>query len=85
MAESHQKREVRRSRHQSVWIIFDDELARHECQMLDISQNGAKLIGDVKLPVGSAFRLATSPGADKLRECKVVWRRGRMMGINFVQ
>jgi hypothetical protein len=46
---------VRRRRHQSAWITFDEEAADRECWVEDVSQSGAKITVDMAAEVGSRF------------------------------
>ena len=79
-----QKREPRRARRQSAWIMFYDDFVSHECQVLDMSLNGAKLVGEIDVAIGSALKLSTVPHALVRQRCEVIWRRGRMFGVKFV-
>jgi hypothetical protein len=76
------KREVRRLRRQWVWVTLDGEATVHECRVFDVSQNGAKIVIDVEAEIGTRFGLALVPNHP--RQCEVVWRRGRTLGIKFV-
>jgi PilZ domain len=79
-----QKREPRRARRQPAWIMFDDDFVSHECQVLDVSLNGAKLVAEIDVAIGSTFKLSTVPHALVRRRCEVVWCRGKMFGVTFV-
>jgi hypothetical protein len=77
------KRAVRRIRHLSAWIVQpgrDD----NECRVMDISANGAKLISAIPSQVSDRFELAFTKGDDKHRLCEVVWRRGKLIGVQFL-
>jgi hypothetical protein len=78
------RRDARRSRQQSAWIIFDGDHGRRECQVMDVSLHGAKIVASVDAEIGSRFRLSLVPGAPKWQPCEVVWRRGKTLGIKFV-
>jgi hypothetical protein len=54
----------------------------HECRVFDVSQNGAKVVIDAGAEIGTRFGLALVP--DHPRQCEIVWRRGRTLGIKFV-
>jgi len=56
-------KEPRRARQQSAWLTFDDDFVSHECQVLDVSLNGAKLVGEIGVTIGSTFKLSTVPHA----------------------
>jgi hypothetical protein len=79
-----QKREPRRARQQSAWIMFDDDFVSHECQVLDVSLNGAKLVAEINVAIGSTFKLSTVPHALVRQRCEVVWCRGKTFGVKFV-
>ena len=82
-SKKHFEREVRRVRHMSAWIVLTGQPDK-ECQVLDISMNGAKVITDLPSEVPSRFELAFTQGNRKHRLCEVVWRRGKMIGVQFV-
>ena len=75
---------VRRSRQHLSWITIENDIRSHECRVLDVSANGAKLLADIYAPIGSKLRLSIVPNAIVRRECEVVWRKGRMVGVKFV-
>jgi PilZ domain len=81
----HQRRRLqRRTRHHLSWISFDRSIKSFECEVMDISADGAKLTADIFAPIGSRFRLSAVPQAIVRRSCEVVWRKGRMIGVRFV-
>jgi hypothetical protein len=82
MKPKHFEREVRRARHLSAWINVEDR-AHCECQVMDISKHGAKVIAEVLSEVSNRFELAFFPGGQN-RVCEVVWRRGKMLGVKFI-
>ncbi len=77
-----QQREVRRTRHQSARIALNDA-STAECEIMDISKRGAKIVPDGTLVIPARFELALGHGDRKA--CEVVWRRGRMLGVKFVR
>ena len=76
------KRGVRRIRQVSAWIVVPGRDAV-ECQVMDISANGAKIILPMPSQVPDRFELAFKKADDKHRSCEVVWRRGKMIGVQF--
>jgi hypothetical protein len=64
--------------------MFDDDFVSHECQVLDVSLNGAKLIAEFDVAIGSTFKLSTIPDALVRQRCEVVWCRGKTFGVKFV-
>jgi len=76
------KRETRSRRHQWAWVTLEGNVIVHDCRVLDVSQNGAKVVIDVAAEIGTRFGLALVP--HQPRQCEIVWRRGRALGIKFV-
>jgi hypothetical protein len=78
------KRDVRRSVHQSGWITLEGGFAARQCNVLDLSTSGAKLVLDDPTSVPNKMRLAFSRDARTGRACEVVWRRGKTLGVRFI-
>ena len=54
-----------------------------QCYILDISENGACLdVGDLAVP--KMFGLSLTAGGEVLRVCTLIWRRGEMVGVQFI-
>lgn len=75
------RKEARRTRYQSAWIVLSGAADR-ECRIMDLSESGAKLCAVVTADLPTRFELAFYPGG-KRRRCTVIWRRGRMLGVQF--
>lgn len=78
-------RERRKVRQHLAWITLEDDFKSHECQVLDVSRNGAKVVADIDGPAGTRLRLSVVPNALARQPCEVVWRRGRVMGLRFIR
>ena len=50
---------------------------------MDISANGAKIISTMPSQVADRFELAFTKGDGRRRRCEVVWRRGKVIGVQF--
>jgi hypothetical protein len=74
---------ARKARNHGAWITLDGDLRSHECHVLDVSVGGAKLVADVDAAVGSKFRLSVAPHSILQKPCKVIWRKGRQIGVTF--
>jgi len=74
------KREVRRAR----WIFARvvAEGLSEDCHVLNLSQQGANLVTDLARLLPSTFELVF-PTSGNRRKCKVVWRRERVVGVQF--
>ena len=54
-----------------------------ECIITDISERGARLYSDIDMP--ETFTLSLSgAGTDERKECRVVWRLGGELGVEFI-
>jgi len=76
------RQQLRRRRHQSAWITLDGATTKHQCQVEDVSPDGAKISLDAIVEIGNQFSIGFVPRAVG-RRCEVVWRRGKMLGIKF--
>jgi hypothetical protein len=85
MAGVTKKREVRKSLHQPGWITLDGGFAARPCVVQDISSTGAKITVDDPNVLPAKLRLAFARDARTGRNCEVVWRRGKSVGIKFVR
>jgi hypothetical protein len=85
MAGATKKREARRSLRQSAWITLDGGFAARPCVVQDISTAGAKITMDDQSVSSGRLRLAFARDARTGRNCQVVWRRGKSLGVKFVR
>jgi hypothetical protein len=85
MAALTRKREARKSLRQPGWITFDGGFAARQCVVQDISTTGAKITIDDPNVMPAKLRLAFARDARTGRNCEVVWRRGKSVGIRFVR
>jgi hypothetical protein len=51
---------------------------------MDISSNGAKVVGAMLATLPGRFQLAFLEGGPT-RSCEVIWRHGKVLGIRFAQ
>ena len=85
MAGVSKKREVRKSLRQPGWITFEGGFAARQCVVQDISTTGAKITIDDPNVLPARLRLAFARDARTGRNCEVVWRRGKSVGVRFVR
>ena len=85
MAGATKKRETRKSLRQPGWITFDGGFAARPCVVQDMSSSGAKITIDDSNVLPAKLRLAFARDARTGRNCEVVWRHGKLLGIKFVQ
>jgi PilZ domain len=79
------KREARKSLRQPGWITLDGGFAARPCVVQDMSTTGAKLTIDDPNVLPANLRLGFSRDARTGRNCEVVWRRGKSLGVKFVR
>ena len=56
----------------------------HDCRVLEISRDGAKLLADVVAPTGTIIHLSADENDPDRKECEVIWQKNRMLGVKFV-
>ena len=79
------KRDARKSVRQPAWITLEGGFAARQCMVQDISTTGAKITVDDPDILPAKLRLAFSRDARTGRNCAVVWRRGKSLGVKFVR
>ena len=82
---NHKKRETRKSLSQPGWITLEGGFAARPCVVKNISTTGAKVTIDDPNTLPAKLRLAFSRDARTGRNCEVVWRRGKSVGVKFVR
>jgi PilZ domain len=85
MAGATKKREARKSLQQPGWITLDGGFAARPCVVQDMSTTGAKITVDDSNVLPAKLRLAFARDARTGRNCEVVWRRGKSLGVKFVR
>lgn len=85
MAAAAKKREVRKSVQQPGWITLDGGFAARACVVQDLSSTGARVTVDDPNMLPGKLKLAFSRDARTGRNCEVVWRRGKTVGVKFVR
>lgn len=77
------RKKPRRQFHYSARILTDQNGPPHACSIADISETGARLelANDAELP--ERFMLLLTKTGDARRRCRVVWRTGLTVGVEF--
>jgi hypothetical protein len=68
---------------QLAWIKHQG-CATSECQLVDISKAGAKIIATSSSTVPDRFQLTFFQG-EQVRNCRVIWRHGKALGVRFTR
>ncbi len=79
-----EKRKQRYSSNQSIWMTLDGDFAKRNCTLLDVSRDGARIHISDPGAVEQTFNLAMEKDVKKLTRCRLVWRKGSIIGVQFV-
>jgi len=69
--------------HYPAWIVLGRDQPPYKCMLSDVSKAGAKISLAGHLDVPQRFVLLLSADGGPRRNCRVVWRDGTMMGVEF--
>ncbi|MBX9709665.1 MAG: PilZ domain-containing protein [Xanthobacteraceae bacterium] len=81
------KRDTRKPRHKianEAWMTLDGGFAKRNCTIMDLSVTGACIRMQDTSPVPGVMSLAFSKDVRKLTRCRLVWRKGSMIGVEFL-
>jgi hypothetical protein len=78
------RKKPRRLAHHAAKIVTDGKARPRNCVVADISEDGARLVldGDIELP--DDFLLLLGKGDGDARRCRLVWRTGATVGVEFM-
>jgi hypothetical protein len=79
------KREARKSLQQPGWITLEGGFAARQRVVQDMSSTGAKITLDAPNTLPAKLRLAFARDARTGRNCEVVWRSGKSIGVKFIR
>jgi hypothetical protein len=79
-ARSDQRALVRRS----GWFVSSIGDQLRECTVWDESKTGARLVVDAPDLVPDIFQIYMTPDFSSRRQCRVVWRSSKMIGVRFL-
>ncbi len=77
------RRTPRRARDLDAWIRAEGSFAAQKCQVLDISQSGARLAVADARKIPTRFSLLFSKDSIG-RHARIKWRRGTQIGAEFL-
>jgi hypothetical protein len=75
----------RRPKRQAAWISYDSGGTLVPCVIWDLSEEGARLGPARAKTLPDVFNLITSKDGTSRRACRVVWRKDRHIGVQFLQ
>jgi hypothetical protein len=79
------RRAKRSRRRNAAWIGLGNDGIRIPCVLWDISDSGARLAAPRAKVLPAAFNLVLSKDGRSRRQCRVVWRNERQLGVQFIQ
>jgi hypothetical protein len=85
MQSAEKRKAVRRMLTYPAWINLGDGSPVQECSLCDASQRGAQLAVADPDSIPDRFVLALSADGAATRQCRVVWRTGNQIGVEFVK
>jgi hypothetical protein len=79
------RKKPRRAFHYNARIVTGGELPPIVCSIADISEIGARLALKSESEIPDEFVLLLTPTGMPRRKCRVVWRDGLALGVEFPQ
>jgi hypothetical protein len=77
------RKSPRRQFHYNATIVIEGSKQPYPCAVVDISDTGGRLqLGDDRELPGHFLLLLTKDGKAR-RHCKIVWRNGLLIGVEF--
>lgn len=77
------RRKPRRHFHYSARIVAGGKTPARTCTISDVSQIGARLVLDHDDELPDHFVLLFARNGEPRRRCRVVWRSGLTVGVEF--
>jgi hypothetical protein len=84
MQHGRKSRAARRKLDHPAWIVVNGSFGVSRCEMQDISTSGARLRVEKPDAVPKYFTLSFRQNDRGGRPCKVIWRSGSSVGVQFV-
>jgi hypothetical protein len=82
------RRELRKTkrtpRRQAAWVVLDGGCTQFPCVLWDVSEGGARLAAARADTLPDVFGLFLTRDGKLRRFCRVTWRKGGQVGIQFV-
>ena len=79
------RKKPRRQFHYTARILPDQDTPPIACLISDISESGARLALDRDQELPDTFILLLTASGDARRHCRVIWRDGLTVGVEFPQ
>ena len=79
-----QRRSVRQNIQYPAWIDLRDGTPLYDCTVLDVSDNGVRLMLSVSIALPKYFHLVFNKEATRRRPCRLVWRLDNEIGLSYL-
>jgi hypothetical protein len=77
------RKKPRRQFHYNARILTNKRTPLIACSIADISQSGARLALELDVELPDTFILLLTARGSTRRHCRVVWRNGMTLGVEF--
>jgi hypothetical protein len=77
------RKKPRRQFHYNARILIDKKVPSIPCSISDISESGARLAIERDEDLPETFMLLFTANGGARRQCRVVWRTGVTLGVEF--
>ena len=77
------RKKPRRQFHYNARILTEEKTRPIACSISDISESGARLTLERDVEVPETFMLLLTANGGARRHCRVVWRTGLTIGVEF--
>jgi hypothetical protein len=79
------RKKPRRAFHYAAKILTDGTSPPRKCAVTDISHSGARLVLETAEELPDRFLLLLTKNGGARRRCKVIWRNGTTVGVQFFE
>jgi len=79
------RKKPRRQFHHLAKIITDGNEPARGCTMSDVSHTGARIMLDNDDELPDRFLLMLTRNGGAIRRCRVIWRTGATIGVEFAR
>lgn len=79
------RKKPRRQFHYTARIVADKDAPALACSIQDISETGARIALEQDSELPETFLLLLTPNGHARRHCRIIWREGINIGVEFPQ
>ena len=77
------RKKRRRQFHYKATVLVDEKGTRLPCSLTDVSEGGARILLESDCDLPERFVLLLTESGEAWRRCRVIWRRGKTVGVAF--